>query len=483
MEKEQEILNRLDAIRQDLNNLPVTKIPDVLKVLAGMLQSTHAQYMCEFSELSKKIERFSFPPVHQKPLPVPPGRRIRCVFLVQHPASWNIYATVFEAMRKADDFDPLVVTIKHNDNRSDAKEEAHEELEKMAVPHIRFKMDDSYEGLEIIKAFAPDIIFRQTPYDELYSPGYRTYDLSFARLCYISYSFAMPRKLEESDIDLPSGHAAPYHSDLHYHRMCWRIFCESDIHLSMYAQSGIRRGTNLVHAGYPKFDNILAVAHNEPPFWPIHNSDRKRFRIIWAPHHSTAHKGPCFGVFPDVYKDFVTWMQERPDIEFVFRPHPLAYTMFVQNGGITQDEFDAFLLTLETLPNAARYDGAHYERLFAASDAMITDGVGFLAEYQILEKPILYMDSQRHAGFNDAGNLVLESANRVTNVAEARALCERLQKGEPDPMRQKQKEVLAKIFPYPGRSAERILSALRAGLAEERGERVKDKSLLPSFRG
>jgi len=511
MSKDQDTLDQPQTTRTPPDTLPISQVLRVLNTISGLLQGTHDSLVKEISggvgTLSQEIKAISngvqslsqeiriisndIKEIKQsiglinKHIPVPSGRRIRCIFLIHHAATWNVFETIFAAMQKADDFEPLVVTIRHVDERFGEKdgvrnweEDAHHELTKLSVPHMRLSMDDSYQGLEIIKTWAPDILFRQTPY-EAFLPGYQTPALSFTRLCYVSYSFAMPKKLDPAE-SVKEGAAASYHADLYFHRMCWRIFCETDIHRDMYARAGLRGGDNLVSVGYSKFDSLLESAKNNPPIWPIKNPDgKKRFRIIWAPHHTVTQGVLGFGMFPDIYKDMLAWAKERPDMEFVLRPHPMAFGTFVNTGLMSQADVDAFLTAWDSLPNTAQYGDSEYARLFVASDVLVTDGVGFFIEYQIFLKPLIFMDSQRHTGFNEAGKLVIQSANRVTDVAGARALCDCLQQGNPDPMRELQKKNMSIILPYPGQSGARILDVIRAGLAQERGEHIEDEKLVP----
>lgn len=166
----------------------------------------------------------------------------------------------------------------------------------------------------------------------------------------------------------------------------------------------------------------------------------------------------------------LAWARAANDIDFVMKPHPLLWGRLVEHKKVmTQEELDAFLATWKALPNAALVEGGDFGPLFVASDAMLTDGVGFLAEYQIFEKPLIFIDSGRHFGFNRAGEVVMESANTVKTVAEAKAICERLQQGEPDPKREIQKRNLPRFMPHAGRTAQKVLESIREGIAQERG--------------
>jgi CDP-glycerol glycerophosphotransferase (TagB/SpsB family) len=320
--------------------------------------------------------------------------------------------------------------------------------------------------MDILKALEPDIIFRQSPWLDL-PPIFNPADINFARLCYVPYSFTAVKRIGK---DEPKDtFSSLNHTDLYYHRLCWRIFCETEMHKEMYTSS-IRGGQNVVVTGYPKFDRLIS-AKSDAPFWPIEikHTSKPRFRIIWAPHHSVTPDVMAFGTFVNTHKEMLAWArQSENDYEFVLKPHPALVSEVVHNlKAYTQEYMNTYFADWNALPNTAIYEGGNYGPLFVASDVMLTDGVGFLSEYQLFEKPLIFLDSGCHFGFNAAGKIMIESANTIKSVAEARALCERLKNGDPDPMQAVQQAVLTKIMPYPGQSAQKILRAIRDGLLAE----------------
>jgi hypothetical protein len=405
-------------------------------------------------------------------VPFPAGRPIRCVFLVHAVETWHAMAGIYEAMRAAEDFEPIVITTHSKVTRTVdfvGEDNNHAVLEAAGTPHLRFSGPDSYGYLDILKALAPDIIFRQMPWEPLLPPAFNVTELSsFARVCYVPYGYLTVKRFQPNESEASS--ASKKHTDEYFHRMCWRIFCETEMHKTMYEKYAVRAGDNVVVTGYPKFDSLLE-AKKKPPYWPVQQKGKKRFRVIWAPHHSVTADWIGLGTFLETHNDMYGWALKAPnEYEFVLKPHPALYGELVKVKRVmSQDYLDSYLKAWNALPNTAIMDTGDYGPLFAASDAMVTDGVSFFSEYQVFEKPLIFMDSGRHMGFNEAGSVVMESANPVKNVAGAIAFCERLRAGKPDPMRQKQKEVLKRIMPYPGQSAQKVLEAIRTGWKQDYG--------------
>jgi hypothetical protein len=398
------------------------------------------------------------------------GRRpVRCLFLVHNVESWDAYADIYDAMLKADDFKPSVATVNRwlAGPRGQYKDEHinHDELTRLNVPHIRLNMPNSYEGLDIIKALKPDIIFRQAPWEGTLPPGFAARELNFARLCYVPYGFMTVRRYVTAEI--PDAADRNLQTDQTFHRLCWRIFCETEMHKEMFRKTAVRGADNVICSGYPKFDRLLQ-AKNRPPFWPIPAQDEKRrFRLIWAPHHSVESAWLNFATFPEMHQDMLAWARATTDFDIVLKPHPSLFDKLIDTQTMTQQSLNVFLDEWKSLPNTALVEGADYGPLFCGSDAMLTDGISFIFEYPLFEKPLIFLDNGRNVGFNEAGAVGVEAANTVKTFAEARALCEHLRLGEPDPKAGVRNKVLSLIHPYPNQSVRKILDSIREGLNQD----------------
>jgi hypothetical protein len=480
-----DIKNQLADISQRLDTMRVQEtvaiFAEVLELM-GESQNVMAQ---QLESIEQKIKEARIPDLHAnihilkqtlgliaRGIPTASHRPIRCLFLVHAAETWHALAGIYKAMCDAPDFEPIVATTHSRVTRSTdftGEEHNHALLESAGVPHLRFNMPDYYIALDIIKTLAPDIIFRQMPWEGLMPPAFNTSELQFSRICYVPYGYLTVKQFTPDEP--PESSASKLHTDQYFHRMCWRIFCETDMHKTMYEKYSVRQGNNVVTTGFTKFDSLLE-SRNQAPYWPIESKDgKKRFRIIWAPHHSISKEWIGLGTFVEIHNDMYGWaLKHQDEYEFVFRPHPSLYGELTTIRNVMDKNYlDSYLAAWNALPNTATMDTGDYGPLFNASDAMITDGVSFFSEYQVFEKPLIFMDSGRHLGFNEAGSVVMESANNVKTVEQAKTLCDYLRSGMPDPMREMQKMVLKRIMPYPGQTAQRVLTAIREGLEKEYG--------------
>jgi hypothetical protein len=463
-DRSDEILLQLLELRKELGTTVIQQLVKVYETLAPTLEQARQGTLQKLNVIEQTANLTARLALRNKQGP------IRCVFMIHMAESWDALAPVYEAMRQTPDFDPIVITIPRILLADDCDwnvEKTHIEMERFGVPHLRFSMNPQ-GGLDILKALQPDLLFRQQPWDQLIPDAYSTAELNFTRLCYVPYAYmGVQRYAADED---PQAEGSIRQTDMIFHRMCWRIFCETEMHKDMFAKKAARQGKNVVVTGYPKFDQLLQRAKSSPPVWPIPESGgKRRFRIIWAPHHSVAPDWLGFGTFPTMYRDMLNWAREAGDIDFVLKAHPHLWSKVVATYKfMTQEQLDEYLAAWKALPNTGFVEGGDYGPLFAASDLMLTDGISFLWEYPLFEKPLVFIDSGHHCGFNKAGKALLECNNTVTNFAAAHTLCEKLAHGESDPKAGVRKDVLARIVPFPGQSAQKILQAIREGLEQER---------------
>ena len=399
-------------------------------------------------------------------LPPPTRRPVRVLFLVHAIETWDSLMDIYEAMRAAPDFEPIVATLPRNYHGEKCIFEGelanHEGLRRLGVAHIRPAAELSETGeaenaLDIVKAVSPDIIFRQSPWDADFPAAFCAAALGFARLCYVPYyGFNL---LEHYNV---KGDHCDLYADQGFHRLCWRIYAESDVTARRMQMGSARGGDNVVVAGHPKLDRLWNA--RERPAWPIVAADGvRRFRVIWAPHHSIRGNWLGFGRFLQSYEAMLEWARQDANVEIVLKPHPALFAKLRDEPGL----LDRFLHDWRVLPNTALVEGGDYGPLLAGSDAMLTDGISFLAEYQLFAKPLVFLDSAHHSPFNAIGLEMLKAVCRVDDVASARVFLDEFRRTGNDPAAPARSDIIKTLLPYPGQAAQRVLEDLRAGLSIE----------------
>lgn len=390
----------------------------------------------------------------------PEAAKIRVVFIVQSIPMWDALAGVYQAMVEDDRFHPMIVSIDHSHlGRAEFAGEidVHLDLERQKIAHVRLNVA-SHDALDILRNLQPDVIFRQQQWDAPVPPGLRTHEITFARLCIVPYGMGV---LANPDAKGEEDEAYELNYDQVYHRLAWKVFCETEKTLSYYRSFQHSDPDKFILAGYPKLDRLMEARGQG--VWPIAEPAGRSFRVVWAPHHSLAVHNSGFGVFHRIYRQMFDWARHSPDIQFVFKPHPaLAYSVS-RSGVVAPDEYASFLQAWSALPNCAVCEG-DYAKLFDASDLLLTDGVAFLTEYHLFRKPIIFFDSLMHAPFNALGRLGERAAHRVESFDEMKQAALEYMHGKSWPLDQEREELLGVLLPSQTPASQIILDSIFDGI-------------------
>jgi len=398
----------------------------------------------------------------------PAGKKIKVVFLIHHIEAWDSLADIYEAMLAAEDFAPLAISIRRRfpgEQDYGFENIIHEKLSELGIEHLRFSMEDSFEGLDILKALAPDIIFRQSQWDWDIPPGFHVAELRFARLCYVPYAVTAV-----ADTRLLAKERDPA-ADSDFHRAAWKMFYATEDQKARFKQYAVLYAQNLEIVGHPKVKRLMRLGR-EQEHWPIKQQiSGRRCRIIWSPHHSVGKEWLRFGLFPAIYQDMLAWVKSDNTIEMVLSFHPAAISKITEaDGPLSPEEMAVFLQEWDSLPNTARHSAGNYAGLMQASDCLMTDGLSFLVEYQFFTKPVIFLERADHLPFSSAGERIIAGTHPVKTVAEAKKLAHDFAAGCVDVKAQIQRDNTAWLAGEKlaaGTAAERILRSIRRGIREE----------------
>ena len=289
--------------------------------------------------------------------------------------------------------------------------------------------------------FSQDIVFYQEPM------SYRHVDFPAvvsrnSLVCYIPYGIMMAAIQQ-------------YQFDCDFHNMCWKIFCETPIHLDLAKKYAFNRGKNVVVTGYPKMDSFLRdETVSDIDLWkiPRHRAPDIK-RIIWAPHWTIREidasmktaSTVCFGTFRKYHEMFYEYLKNHPEIEIMLKPHPLLVMECVQMG----IDYQGFIRRWCDLPNGSYYDGGDYIDLFRTSDAMILDSVSFIAEYMFTGKPMQFLcrtPDILKTDFNEFGVEAVKRLYEAHQWADVEHFIEDVVFLRKDPIQQSRKDFVKNVL-------------------------------------
>ncbi len=240
---------------------------------------------------------------------------------------------------------------------------------------------------------AQDVLIYLTPYSA-YVPA----ALRFGRLPVRNLITHIPYSLDIAVRD------RSYYNFLMF-RAAWRIFFSSTIGMEVYGNNcsvGMPRG---FFSGYPRMDVFFGRKAKFNFTWKIARPKSKK--IIWAPHWSI-NDVTRYATFQWNYKFMYEFAKAHPEISWVVKPHQALFASAVKEKVFpTVAAFEEYLRAWNDLPNAQVVTGAYYQDIFATSDGMIHDSGSFIAEYQYVDKPMIFLTRAGEI-FNDLGNAILD---------------------------------------------------------------------------
>ncbi|WP_161594698.1 CDP-glycerol glycerophosphotransferase family protein [Helicobacter sp. MIT 11-5569] len=235
-----------------------------------------------------------------------------------------------------------------------------------------------------------DIALFCNVYDVGVHPYYRVVNLSQKVLCvYVPYGFTGMLNYDFKGIILCLEYA-----------LFWRIYVENQKGLQATLQNPNINPNNVVAVGYTKMDTITRY----------HKIPSKRKKVIISPHHTmTDWKELQLSNFLTYSEFFLELPKLYPQIDFIFRPHPLVFEVLDKNPSLWNDTKENYLKKIEAIPNMSYHNADDYLDLFVQSDALIHDCGSYIAEYLYTDNPVCYMlrkDTYQHT-FSSYGFEVL----------------------------------------------------------------------------
>lgn len=309
-------------------------------------------------------------------------RKVRVAFLQLFPAS-NQNFRIFELMTKSADFDPYFVVC--FDVFRDKLYSKRNYDETLALLRRTYGEERVLEGLD--KTGRPrdftakfDLMTTSNPYEQLVHKEFQV--LWWTRRgvpsFYLSYFYLGKCYVTEWNLKMPA-------------LSCFtRVYVENAVVVDCARRHQLVKGANCVLTGSAKMDGYAQIK-------PV---KRTRKRIILAPHHAVETAATAAGSFLYYSSDLLKLVKEFPEVDFVFRPHPLLFQKLRDHQQIKDmsewgrwgdKKVDDYFRALRQMSNVIISPNGDYLQEFADSDAMIHDCGSFSAEYLYTGKPCAYV--------------------------------------------------------------------------------------------
>ena len=234
----------------------------------------------------------------------------------------------------------------------------------------------------------------------------------------------------------------------------WRVYVPVEKTRRRWVAANPLLEGNCVVGGYPKMDRLASMTCRAPA----------RPRVIIAPHHSLARvsDGLTLSNFMR-YADFFLELPTRyPQVDFVFRPHPLLRERLSRDEWWGRARADAYFDRMAAIPNVTYEDGGDYFETFLTSSALIHDCASFLAEYFYTGKPQCYMLANPQKAddeFASFGKELLRHCTLAYDETAITAFIDRVVLAGDDPMAEERRAFAAReVCAFYPHAADHILA-------------------------
>lgn len=400
--------------------------------------------------LSRQRVRFRYRKVLRRIRRYPHTRKIRVLFLVMDAAKWKAQS-LYETMRADGRFHPVMALTTYKDDLAFDAGRAIRKIDidgefyrKLGNECVEVFDRETLRGLPL-SLFSPDIVFFQGPGSFL--DGQYVFTVSkYALCCYIPYSI--------ETVEMMAVHKLPY-----FHEQLFLQIAptEADARYIRESYPQWRRAGSVEGLGHTVFDEYVRCRDD--------GEGGDSNRVIYAPHFSFPVGGKdravTLSTFLTTGKPILDYARKHPEMNWLFKPHPLLRRELEETRVWTKAEIDAYYSEWDRIGGS--WDLGDYIRLFLRSKALITDCSSFLVEYAMTGKPIIrLMDDTIRARMRSAYEPLFSTYYSVRTLSEMMsAFSSVLERGE-DPKREARRKTLAELGLTDGQtSAAKIMGYLK----------------------
>jgi len=337
------------------------------------------------------------------------------------------FGPLYEKLLEDDIFKPQFILVPN------AQRELAGEFSVKLIDKAREKF--GYQNIDFIfsvtdlERLNPKYVFYQAIYN-IQHPTCLPKDVSkFAKVCYMPYGFYIT--------DHPfSDFSLDFLNNTH------TLFFESPKSLVVMDQmldpeiAKIAKEKTFI-SGLPKLEELnkhIVEFHKNPRKYDYLWKQKNTKRIIWSPHWSLIWRGvhPGFSTILNNLDYICETFRNNKNLECVLRMHPFLEDALVRNKIFEEQSLKQFLNFIDSQPNMRIDRSNNYFDLFASSDAMITDGVSFIAEYALTNKPLLNTININGPKFNSLGEEIRRNLYTASSNEEIKNFIERVVINEDD---------------------------------------------------
>lgn len=366
-------------------------------------------------------------------------KTINVGFLCQYIPAWNKIKPVYELMKNDPRFQTFLICIpsnienNHLEGLDNGKNDTLDYFLENGYTEAIDALDENNQWLDL-KALNLSYIFYPRPYNNYMPLPYISSEVSkYCKICIILYGINTTKEITSTTLNRD------------FFRNVFYYFAETEYSVKKNKGNfplqhffGLQK---TVCFGMPTLQAVMNDNSSDSKAWDF---SKNEFRVMWTPRWTTdLNKGGTnFFLY---YKSLTHFAEKNSDMDFLFRPHPLAFKNFIKNGDMTEDELERFKSQCESLSNVSLDKEKEYVKAFWGSSVLISDISAMLPEYFVTGKPLIFCASNMILELDDNIKIMMEGCYIVYNEEELFSILLDLKNGQ-DPLCQKRKELIKTLF-------------------------------------
>lgn len=287
------------------------------------------------------------------------------------------------------------------------------------------------EGL--LKKISPSLVCYTRPYDHYLPEDIRSKVVSkYCKTTYIPYGYSF--------MDL--GRVNLSHQ---FTRNISLFFADNSYSYNYFKRHNKvllnNKALTCVDVGYPYFEdlhtNFVEYCKGQKTLF----KNKNRIKAIWTPRWTSSEKlgGSNFLRYIDNMFDYFV---NNDDFDFVFRPHPYAFSNYIETGVLTKETADGYIDKINKSSNSTYDNNDLYLNLFNESDVLITDISSIIAEYMFTKKPIIFCHNEGDDIVNEVFKKYEKCFYHAYSFEDIKAIMEDLKDGK-DPLKDDRERLFA----------------------------------------
>ncbi len=365
------------------------------------------------------------------------SKRSVIVFLAQYIPSWKQYEEVFDELFRTEGVQPKIALIPDQAadgswEYSDVQNNFYNEIQNKYGADVIEKVytDGTFKRLEddSVRTY-----FYTRPYNARVPEIYRSEVLKQAApLSFISYGALLTRQVGNVVIN------TDFFKDLSY----YFADCESEKKIAQQKfHKLIDRG--FLHIDVIKYRTFYRI---EKEVTSAKKENSSRFTVMWTPRW-TSDKSLGGSNFLNYIDPFISFAKKHEsDIDFIFRPHPLAWDNFISTGELSAERAAELKQKIHEAPNIELDESGDYTDSFRRADLLVSDISGLVPEFVYTGKPLIFCMNNMELNLLDEISSMCDQCcykeSRLEDIGE-RIL--NIQEGK-DPLKKQREEYLNSIW-------------------------------------